>query len=65
MRIIIDRMENNTAVAELPNGKMLKIPRELFENAGEGDVVDITVNKEETQKRKTEIRKLMDDVWED
>ena len=43
MRIIIDRFEEEFAVAELPDQTMLNVPKALFENAREGDAVEITV----------------------
>ena len=42
MRIIIDRLEGDYAVAELGE-QMLNLPRVLFPNAKEGDTVEITV----------------------
>lgn len=43
MRVIIDRFEEELAVAELPDGSMLNVPRALFDGAKEGDAVEITV----------------------
>ena len=47
MRIVIDRFEGELAVVELPDDKdsgerMLNVPRELFGEAAEGDVIEIT-----------------------
>lgn len=70
MRGIIDRFEENFAVVELDTGKMLNIKRaEVPEEAQEGDVLDIsssiTVNREETEKRKAEIKRQTEGLWSD
>lgn len=64
MKIIIDRFEREFAVAEMPDGKMVNVPKVLLPNAKEGDVVEITVNNRETQNIKNEISELMESVWE-
>ena len=43
MKIIIDRFEGDFAVAELPDKRMLNVPKALFEGAKEGDAAEITV----------------------
>lgn len=45
MRVIIDRIEEKKAVVELESGKTLRVPRELFPNASDGDAVIITIEK--------------------
>ena len=52
MRIIINRMEREIAVCELENGELLQAPSRIFPNVSEGDVIDIKVNKELTEKLK-------------
>ena len=42
MRVIIDRFEEDKAVIEV-DGEMLTVPRALFEDAHEGDHIEITV----------------------
>lgn len=64
MKIIIDRFEGDFAVAELPNGNMVNLPSILLENASEGDVVEITVQKGETKARAERISSLMDDLFD-
>ena len=64
MQFIIDRFEGNFAVIELENGKILNIPKELFENAKEGDVFDIIFNKDKTAKRAQNIRKKLDSLFD-
>ncbi|MBO5870462.1 MAG: DUF3006 domain-containing protein [Clostridia bacterium] len=65
MRVIIDRIEENIAVCELEDGKMINIPRELFEDACEGDVFDVVITKndevkeEQTRKARSLFEKLI------
>ena len=56
MKVIIDRIEDGIATVELENGKMINVPCELFADCMEGDVVNITPDAQETQKRTEEIR---------
>ncbi len=55
MRVIIDRIEDGIASVELENGKMINVPSELFDGCKEGDIVNITPDKAETEKRKAEV----------
>lgn len=70
MRVIIDRFEGNFAVCEGEGRKMLDIERSrLPKEAAEGDVLviegdSIVIDREETEKRKKEIEKLMEGLWE-
>ncbi|GAW92476.1 DUF3006 domain-containing protein [Calderihabitans maritimus] len=62
----IDRFEGDMAVIEY-NGKTFDLPRSLLpKEAKEGDVLklSIEVDKEETEKRRKKIEKLMDDLFE-
>ena len=56
MRVVVDRIEDGVAVLQLENGKIVNAPVELFCECTEGDIVDITVNKPETIKRKTAVK---------
>lgn len=65
---IIDRFEGSFAIVELYDSKVItievnKIPKE----AREGDVLSIrehiTIDHEETKKRKNVIEKLSKDMW--
>lgn len=65
MNFIIDRIEENFAVVELEDKKMINMPIELLPSgAKEGDVLSITVDKNETEARRRRIEKLMGDLWE-
>ena len=58
IQVIIDRFEGNFAVVELPNKEMLDVPIALFPDAKQGDVIDININHDETDKRKKNIDDL-------
>ncbi len=66
---IIDRFESEFAVVELENEKMINIKRtEIPKEAKEGYVLNIeekiTINYEETEKRKRKIDEITKDIWE-
>lgn len=64
MQVTIDRFEGKYAVVELENRTMADMPASLVpEGAEEGDILKITIDKEETEKRKKHIKKLMDELW--
>lgn len=64
MKVILDRFEGNFAIVELQDGSMANLPRALVpEGAGEGAVIDITYNENETSDRKNRIRSKMDKLF--
>lgn len=65
MKIIIDRFEEDMAIIELENLKTIAVPKELFKNANEGDIFKITFDKEETEKQKQNIKKIVNDLFID
>ena len=65
MKVIIDRFEGDYAVVEIDVGKFVNMQKILIPNAKEGDVVEIIVNQEETQKRKEHIKDLMSNLFQD
>lgn len=65
MQVIIDRFEGSNAIVEIEEGIFANIPQILIPNAKEGDVIDITINKKETQKRADKIKKIMNNLFED
>lgn len=65
MKVIIDRFEGDYAVVEMDTDKFVNMPKELIPNAKEGDVIDINVDIKETNKRKKNISKLVNDLFED
>ena len=65
MKIIIDRFEGDSATVELPGKVIINVPKILFPNAKEGDVISIEIDKEETKNRKKHINNLMNDLFKD
>lgn len=65
MQVIIDRFEGDYAVVELPDGTFVDMPRILLEDANEQDVVEISVVKDETTKRKKNVDFLMESLFID
>ena len=70
MKGIIDRFEGEYAVVELEDGKMININKiQLPIGVEEGTVIDIseciTINSYETLKRKKEIEKLTENLWDE
>ena len=69
MKVIIDRFEGNFAVCEKEDRQMLDIEKsKIPTTAKAGDVLDIindriTIDLEETEKRKKEIEELTKDLW--
>lgn len=71
MKAIIDRFEEQFAVVELDNRKMININKSsLPKEAKEGDVLNIekdviTIDYEETERRRKEIEELTKDLFEE
>jgi len=65
MKVIIDRFEEDYAIVEIDVGEFAELPRVLIPDANEGDVINISIDKENTEKRKEVILDLMNQVFED
>lgn len=65
MKVIIDRFEGDYAIVETENKEMVELPITLIPDAKEGDIINITIDSEETKNRKEYIQNLMDDLWEE
>lgn len=66
MKWIIDRIENDIAVCELPNGKTVDIDISALPlGVKEGDVLTVSVDKAETGERKEKIDRLMNSLFKD
>lgn len=70
MKGIIDRFEGKYAIVELEDRKMINIDKkQLPKGVEEGMVINIseniTINKDETKKRKEEIKKLTENLWDE
>lgn len=65
MKVILDRFEGNEAILEIDKNNIVSVPKIIVGSAKEGDVIRIEVDKNETDKRRKDIEKLMDSVFED
>ncbi|KYD09109.1 DUF3006 domain-containing protein [Heyndrickxia sporothermodurans] len=71
MKYIIDRFEGEIAVCETEEGKMIEIDkRSIPAKAKIGDVLilvkgQLEIDQKSTQQRRKEIKKLMNEVWDD
>jgi hypothetical protein len=62
MRLIVDRIEEDYIVAEMPDLTTVNIPRVLAPDAREGDVIRLSVYKNSNAKLKAEIKELEDQL---
>ena len=64
--LIVDRIEADFAVCEIEEGSFADIPLKALPNdVKEGDVIHISVETEETEKRKNNINNLMNSLFKD
>lgn len=64
---IIDRFEGEYALIEYSN-RIFHIPKSIMpKGAKEGDIIkiEISINKNNTEKKKESIKKLVDEVFKD
>ncbi len=64
MQVIVDRIEKEKIVVEIAEGQIAYIDQKLLPDVQEGDVIDLTINKEATKKRKNKIDKLVDELFQ-
>ncbi len=60
MKIVIDRIEGEFAVCELPDMQIVNIPLCLLEDAKEGDVYSIEKDESEKEERVKKAQSLFD-----
>lgn len=66
MKIIIDRFEGNYVLVELEDQQVLEMHKALLPHgSSEGDVIEIRIDKSNTEKRRNDAKKLMDSLWDD
>jgi len=66
MKYTIDRFEGDFAVVELLDGKFVNIPRSAIpKEAKEGDVIQVNIDKNETDKRRSSIEEKMSKLFVD
>lgn len=66
MKFIIDRIEQDTAIVELESGESLSLPYALLRplQAKEGDVLRLSIDQEETAKRRERVSSLLKDIFQ-
>lgn len=66
MKFIIDRIEQDTAIVELESGEILSLPYALLRplQAKEGDVLRLSIDQEETAKRRERVSSLLKDIFQ-
>lgn len=64
MKIVIDRFEGDFAVCLLQDKTTVNVPAILFPDACEGDIIDIVVNKQQTQKEKQALRSRLEGLFD-
>lgn len=66
MKFVIDRFEENFAVAELENGAFENISRNLLPpDASEGDIIVVSIDKKQTDNIKKRIENKMNSLFSD
>lgn len=64
MRFTIDRFEGDYAIVELEGKEMLDMPRILLPlDAKEGDIINVSIDKEGTENRKKEIQDRFNNLF--
>lgn len=62
MRFIVDRIEENFAVVELPDGTMLRVDIRILPDCAEGDMFTVEKEEKETKLAKERADKALDDL---
>ncbi len=66
MKFTIDRFEGDFAVVELEDREMVDLPLSLVpENAKEGDILNITIDKNASEIRRKRIQDKFDSLFSD
>ena len=66
MRLIIDRIEEDTAIVELESGELFSLPYALLRplQAKEGDVFQLNIDQEQTAQRRERAAALLKDIFQ-
>lgn len=63
--MIIDRFEGDYAIIEISNGEFIEIPIiEIPKGAKEGDVLTLSIDRSQTEKRREKIEGLINELWD-
>ncbi len=64
-KLIVDQIDENKAVLETEQGEIITVDAAFLPpEAQEGDIIRVLVDREQTEKKKEEIRNLLKDLWE-
>lgn len=63
MKLIVDRIEGDILVAELPDGSLVNIPASICEGAREGNIIEVRILEKETSDRDKEIKQKMQKLF--
>ncbi len=64
MKIVADRIEGGYIVAELSDGRKENLPLVFAPDAKEGDVIDISIDKNSTKECKETVRNRLDRLFD-
>lgn len=65
MKVVVDKIEGDFAIVELPDRKMVNIPIILLpKEVKEGDILIIEIDKKETKQRLEKTQKLFEELSE-
>lgn len=66
MKLILDRIEEDTAIVELESGELLSLPYALLRplQAKEGDVLQLSIDQEQTAQRRERAAALLKDIFQ-
>lgn len=66
MKLILDRIEEDTAIIELESGELLSLPYALLRplQAKEGDVLQLSIDQEQTAQRRERAASLLKDIFQ-
>lgn len=65
MLYIVDKIESGMIFLEDETEDLFAVPCDLIPEAREGDCVEISINKVETEKRRDNVRRLMEELFQD
>lgn len=65
MQVIIDRVEGDKILVELPDMTIVTVPLSLFPEAKEGDIYKIIIDKDNPTKQKNKIQDKFNKLKED
>ncbi len=64
-RLTVDRIEGGKVVLENDDGKTAPVDAFLLPEVSEGDILEISVNHDETEKRRASVQERVNRLWQD